>query len=72
MTLRRNGATYDAPLPLENPVGWSGLRLYFDQPWWGPLSWAGTYRKTEAWADMLFDQGQSLREVRGEVHERQW
>jgi hypothetical protein len=70
--LQRDGATFDAPLPLEQPVGWSSLRVYFDQPWWGPLTWATTYRKTEAWADLLFDQGQSLREVVGEVQERRW
>ena len=70
--LRREQATFDAPLPMLEPEGWSTLRLYFDQPWWAGLEWATTYRKTEAWADLLFDQGESLREVRGEVQERTW
>lgn len=70
--LQRKEATYDAPLPMEQPAGWSTLRLYLDQPWWAGLEWATTYRKTEAWADLLFDQSHVLREVRGELRERTW
>lgn len=70
--LRRQGATYDSPLPLSDPAGWSTMRVYFDQPWWAGLQWTTTYRKTEAWADMLFDQGQILREVQAEVREETW
>lgn len=70
--LRRDRATFDAPLPLEQPAGWSTLRLYFDQPWWAGLEWSTTYRKTEAWADLLFDQEHSLREIKPEVRERTW
>jgi len=70
--LQRRGATYDAPLPLDQPMGWSTLRLYLDQPWWAGLEWATTYTKTEAWADLLFDQQRVLREIKGESHERTW
>lgn len=70
--LKRDGANFDAPLPLEDPAGWSALRVYLDQPWWAGLEWAATYRKTDAWADMLFDTGDVLREVQGEMRERTW
>ncbi len=72
LRLQRNGSTYDAPLPLEQPAGWTTLRLYMDQPWWAPLEWASNYSKTEAWADLLFDQSHVLREVQGEARERTW
>ncbi len=70
--LRREGARYEPPLPMEEPVGWSTLRVHMDQPWWGPLEWAGTYTKTQAWADLLFDSENVLREVKGEARERTW
>lgn len=70
--LQRRGAQYDSALPLDDPPGWSSLRIFLDQPWWAGLEWAVTYRKTEAWADMVFDETDTLREVLGELRERTW
>ena len=70
--LLRRGASYDAPLPLEEPAGWTTLRVYLEQPWWAGLRWATTYEKTKAWADMLFDEAEVLQEVQAEVREQTW
>lgn len=70
--LLRRGASYDAPLPLEEPAGWTTLRVYMEQPWWAGLEWAATYEKTKAWADMLFDEAEVLQEVQAEVREQRW
>lgn len=70
--LRQDGSRYEPALPMAEPVGWSTLRVHMDQPWWGPLEWAGTYSKTQAWADLLFDSEDVLREVKGEARERTW
>ncbi|MCA9289249.1 MAG: hypothetical protein KDA05_11725 [Phycisphaerales bacterium] len=70
--LLRRGASYDAPLPLEEPAGWTTLRVYMEQPWWAGLEWAATYEKTKAWADMLFDEGEVLQAIQAEVREQTW